>query len=238
VLLALCEHAAIHGDDAEYKAWPGVQRLADMCGLSGSNVRKHLDGLVKIGLVEKRHRKRRASGTLGGWLYVIPVDKLVDNRVDRTTTAHGRALVDERSPALIGERWSPYSNFETKLENPPAPSTLLHPSVDKSGGGGNAPPEKLTPATLAAHVAELELAQAVAVGTTVRSRQGFTDKIAERTRREQPTRIAWAIDQHTRGAAVGVPIPVAQLAAYVSTGNANNLSPVIAEIARMVESDP
>jgi predicted ArsR family transcriptional regulator len=51
LLLILADHA-----DREGKCWPSVARLAEYCGITDRNVRKHMVVLVKKGLVEVQPR--------------------------------------------------------------------------------------------------------------------------------------------------------------------------------------
>lgn len=50
--------------------WPGINTIAAGVSLSRSTVKRALDGLVKLGLVEKSHRWRE-NGSLSSNLYRV-----------------------------------------------------------------------------------------------------------------------------------------------------------------------
>lgn len=50
--------------------WPGIKTIAAGVSLSRSTVKRALDGLVKLGLVEKTHRWRE-NGSLSSNLYRV-----------------------------------------------------------------------------------------------------------------------------------------------------------------------
>ena len=63
VLMYLKDHA-----DSGGKCWPGIRTMAGELGLSRSTVKRALDDLVKVGLVEKS-RRRRENGGVSSNLY-------------------------------------------------------------------------------------------------------------------------------------------------------------------------
>ena len=68
VLLALADHA---GEDGE--CWPHSARLGEKCALDRKTVQRHLTALDARGVIEKVNRRKRNNGTLGGWLYRLPI---------------------------------------------------------------------------------------------------------------------------------------------------------------------
>lgn len=68
VLLAYADATSDHDDPGKITngltAWPKIDTIAAMCGLSNSTVRTHVDSLVEDGLVEKMGR--RVHGTRAG----------------------------------------------------------------------------------------------------------------------------------------------------------------------------
>ena len=65
VLIYLRDHANKQG-----ACWPGINTIAAGVSLSRSTVKRALDGLVKLGLVEKTHRWRE-NGSLSSNLYRV-----------------------------------------------------------------------------------------------------------------------------------------------------------------------
>lgn len=65
VLIYLKDHANKQGT-----CWPGINTIAAGVSLSRSTVKRALDGLVKLGLVEKTHRWRE-NGSLSSNLYRV-----------------------------------------------------------------------------------------------------------------------------------------------------------------------
>lgn len=66
VLVALADHADIDG-----YCFPSTGRVAERTGISDRQVQRHIDALVEKGLMHKVHRRRRANGSLGTWLYQL-----------------------------------------------------------------------------------------------------------------------------------------------------------------------
>jgi pyocin large subunit-like protein len=87
VLLALADHA---GEDCE--CWPHTARLGEKCGIDARTVQRHLASLCDRGLVTKVHRRKRADGTLAGWLYRVEVTS-----ADTTSTSGLRHDTDVES---------------------------------------------------------------------------------------------------------------------------------------------
>ena len=65
VYIYLKDHA-----DKDGTCWPGINTIAAGVSLSRSTVKRALDGLVKLGLVEKTHRWRE-NGSLSSNLYRV-----------------------------------------------------------------------------------------------------------------------------------------------------------------------
>lgn len=65
VYIYLKDHA-----NKEGTCWPGIKTIAAGVSLSRSTVKRALDGLVKLGLVEKTHRWRE-NGSLSSNLYRV-----------------------------------------------------------------------------------------------------------------------------------------------------------------------
>ena len=65
VLIYLKDHANKQGT-----CWPGINTIAAGVSLSRSTVKRALDGLVKLGLVERSHRWRE-NGSLSSNLYRV-----------------------------------------------------------------------------------------------------------------------------------------------------------------------
>jgi len=65
VYIFLKDHA-----NKEGTCWPGINTIAAGVSLSRSTVKRALDDLVKVGLVEKSHRWRE-NGSLSSNLYQI-----------------------------------------------------------------------------------------------------------------------------------------------------------------------
>ena len=65
VYIYLKDHA-----NKEGACWPGIKTIAAGVSLSRSTVKRALDGLVKLGLVEKTHRWRE-NGSLSSNLYRV-----------------------------------------------------------------------------------------------------------------------------------------------------------------------
>ena len=65
VYIFLKDHA-----DKDGACWPGINTIAAGVSLSRSTVKRALDGLVKLGLVEKTHRWRE-NGSLSSNLYRV-----------------------------------------------------------------------------------------------------------------------------------------------------------------------
>lgn len=88
VLVAVAEYAGKDG-----RCWPALGTVAGHLGVHVGTVRRHVDALVRAGLLLRERRHRNADGTLGVWVYRVlcPVDNAVDQR------AQLRA-VDQRAP--------------------------------------------------------------------------------------------------------------------------------------------
>lgn len=98
VLIALCNYA-----DEEGYCYPSVQKIRDITEQSDKTVRRALDYLVVIGLLERISRKRKADGTLSVYEYQILTSGKNDQRhnlpVVKTTvspavktTAHNQSV--------------------------------------------------------------------------------------------------------------------------------------------------
>lgn len=76
VLAALADRA---DDDGE--CFPSISWLAEKCKpMSERSVREALRELAGQGLVEKTDRRRRGDGTLGTWLYRLPLDLVIQRQ--------------------------------------------------------------------------------------------------------------------------------------------------------------
>ncbi len=126
-LVALAEWA----DPTGY-CWPQVGTIADRVGAGESTVRRHLNELADMGLLDKVKRRRGPEGGLRGWEYQLHLDQtfisepnlpLTGERKDdeeEGPSAHGRADL-----ALTGER-----SYEPPVEPPVTP---LSAGADEEG---------------------------------------------------------------------------------------------------------
>src|SRR6266567_5826286 len=70
VLAALADRA---DDDGE--CFPSVQWIAEKCApMPERTVRRNIAELAAQGFVEKSERRRRGDGTLGTWIYRLPLE--------------------------------------------------------------------------------------------------------------------------------------------------------------------
>lgn len=111
VLLALADHA---GEDGE--CWPHTGSLGQKCGIDARTVQRHLTSLCERGLVTKVHRRKRADGTLAGWLYRLNVDQ-----ADTTPTSCLRGDID-----VVTETRHPRRVLDTTSTSSHEPSGSNH----------------------------------------------------------------------------------------------------------------
>lgn len=70
VLAALADRA-----DEDGECFPSLKWISEKCApLTQRAVRDAVTELAAQGLVEKVHRRRRGDGTLGSWIYRLPID--------------------------------------------------------------------------------------------------------------------------------------------------------------------
>ncbi len=71
VLMALADRA-----DEDGECWPSLHWISEKCApMPERTVRRVIVELAEQGFVEKDERRRRGDGTLGTWIYRLPVDE-------------------------------------------------------------------------------------------------------------------------------------------------------------------
>lgn len=102
VLAALADRA---DDDGE--CFPSVSWISQKCApMSESSVRAALRELAVQGLIEKTNRRRRGDGTLGTWLYRLPLDRLPDQRQPADSGGSDQRQPDDTGPVTAGTQTS------------------------------------------------------------------------------------------------------------------------------------
>lgn len=78
--------------------WWSTEKIGAQLGMTGRNVRNHIDALADLGLVVKAKRRARPDGKLGPWIYWVPFrarpSKLPDGHPWPATT--GNKALDQR----------------------------------------------------------------------------------------------------------------------------------------------
>ena len=126
VLVALADHA-----NADGECWPSMGSVASLAQCSTRQVSRCIEALEDAGLVSRR-RRRGKGGRLGGYVYLLPLDRPADTGDQRTPTSSGHERPedtdDQRTPGASTTGHSRPAPPDTDVRTEPSVEPSLEPS--------------------------------------------------------------------------------------------------------------